>query len=181
MCTFCLHYIKLIIEKYGWKYIPLATTNVYITKYVVWLKAIAFKECPAPTCTSEHHDSMKYHTLEQKILIGKDPDAGKDWRQEEKGTTENGMVGWHYWVNGHEFEQAPGLVMDREVWRAAVHGIAKCGTRLNWTESKKQNPWIKRNKYNLSVWERPDILTLMSWTRKNTLTVVINHASNLAH
>jgi len=66
MCTFCLHYIKLIIEKYGWKYIPLATTNVYITKYVVWLKAIAFKECPAPTCSSEHHDSMKYHTLEQK-------------------------------------------------------------------------------------------------------------------
>ena len=39
-------------------------------------------------------------------LIGKDPDAGKDWRQEEKGMTENEMVGWHYWLNGHEFEQA---------------------------------------------------------------------------
>ena len=35
--------------------------------------------------------------------IGKDPDAGKDWRQ-EKGTTEDEMVGWHYWLNGHEFE-----------------------------------------------------------------------------
>ena len=35
---------------------------------------------------------------------GKDPDAGKDWRQEEKGTTEDEMVRWHHWLNGHEFE-----------------------------------------------------------------------------
>jgi len=37
-------------------------------------------------------------------LIGKDPDAGKDWRQEEKGMTEDEMVGWHRQLNGHEFE-----------------------------------------------------------------------------
>ena len=37
-------------------------------------------------------------------LIRKDPDAGKDWRQEEKGMTEDEMVGWHHWLNGHEFE-----------------------------------------------------------------------------
>ena len=37
-------------------------------------------------------------------LIGKDPDAGNDWRQEEKGTTEDKIVGWHHWLNGHEFE-----------------------------------------------------------------------------
>ena len=37
-------------------------------------------------------------------LIGKNPDAGKDWGQEEKGATENEMVGWQYWLNGHEFE-----------------------------------------------------------------------------
>ena len=37
-------------------------------------------------------------------LIGKGPDAGKDWRQEEKGTTEDEMVGWHHWLNGREFE-----------------------------------------------------------------------------
>ena len=41
------------------------------------------------------------------ILIGKDPDVGKDWRQEEKGMTEDMMVVWHHWINGHEFEQAP--------------------------------------------------------------------------
>ena len=42
-------------------------------------------------------------------LIGKDPDAGSDWRQEEKGRTENEMIGWYHRLNGHEFEQAPGV------------------------------------------------------------------------
>ena len=42
-------------------------------------------------------------------LTGKDLDAGKDWRQEEKGMTEDEMVGWHHRLNGHEFEQAPGV------------------------------------------------------------------------
>ena len=41
-------------------------------------------------------------------LIRKDPDAGKDWRQEEKGMIEDEMVRWHHWLNRHEFEQAPG-------------------------------------------------------------------------
>ena len=43
------------------------------------------------------------------LIGGKDPDAGKDWRWEEKGTAEDGMVGWHHQLNGHEFEQAPGV------------------------------------------------------------------------
>ena len=42
-------------------------------------------------------------------LIGKDSDAGKDWRQEEKRTTEDEMVGWHHWLDGHEFKQALGV------------------------------------------------------------------------
>ena len=41
-------------------------------------------------------------------LVGKDPDAGKDGGQEEKGAIEDEMVGWHYRLNGHEFEQTPG-------------------------------------------------------------------------
>ena len=45
----------------------------------------------------------------KKWLMWKYPDAGKDWRQEEKGMTEDEMVGWHHWLNGHEFEQAPGV------------------------------------------------------------------------
>ena len=70
-------------------------------------------------------------------LIGKDPDAGKDWRQEEKGTTEDERVGWHHRLSGHEFEQAPGVVDEQG-------GLACCGPwgrkesdtteRLNWTE-----------------------------------------------
>ena len=63
-------------------------------------------------------------------------DAGKDWRKEEKGTTEDEMVGWHHWLNGHELEQALELVMDREAWHAAVHGVSKeldMTERLNWT------------------------------------------------
>ena len=44
----------------------------------------------------------------QSWIIKKNPDAGKDWRQEDKRTTEDEMVGWHHWLNGHEFEQAPG-------------------------------------------------------------------------
>ena len=42
-------------------------------------------------------------------LIGKDPDAGKDWRQEEKGVTEDEMVGWHHQLDGHEFEHTLGV------------------------------------------------------------------------
>ena len=52
-------------------------------------------------------------------LIGEDPDAGRDWRHEEKGMTEDEMVGWHHQLNGHEFEQTPGVVKDREAWCAA--------------------------------------------------------------
>ena len=42
-------------------------------------------------------------------LIGKDADAGKDWRQEDKGTTKNEMVGWHHWLDGYEIEQGLGV------------------------------------------------------------------------
>ena len=45
----------------------------------------------------------------KNLLNGKDPDAGKDGRQEEKRTTEDEMVGWHHQLNGHEFEQARGV------------------------------------------------------------------------
>ena len=64
-------------------------------------------------------------------LIAKGPDAGKVWRQEEKGTTEDEMVGWHHRLNGHEFESTPGVVMDMEAWHAVVHGISKSWTWLS--------------------------------------------------
>ena len=60
----------------------------------------------------------------------KDPDAGKDGRQEEKGMTEDEMVRWHHPLNGHEFEQAPG-VGDGQGSMAAVHGVIKSYTQLS--------------------------------------------------
>ena len=63
-------------------------------------------------------------------LIWKDPDAGTDWGQEEKGTTEDEMAGWHHRLDGHELSELREMVMDREAWRAA-----KSRTQLsNWTE-----------------------------------------------
>ena len=57
--------------------------------------------------------------------LGKGPDAGKDWGQEEKESKDNEMVGWHHWLKGHEFEQTPEAVKVREAWHAAVHVVTK--------------------------------------------------------
>ena len=71
-------------------------------------------------------------------LIGKDPDAGKDWRQEEKGTTEDETVGWHHQLSGHEFEQALGVgdgqgsLVCCSPWDLKESDTTE---RLNWTES----------------------------------------------
>ena len=72
-------------------------------------------------------------------LIGKDPDAGKDWRQ-EKGTTKDEMAGWHHWLDGHEFEQAPGDGDDQgslaccSPWAPKEVGH-NWMNELNWTEA----------------------------------------------
>ena len=73
----------------------------------------------------------------KKWLIGKDPDAGKDWRQEEKGTTEDEMVRWHYRVSGYEFEQALGVGDgQRSLACCSPWGRKEADTteRLNWTD-----------------------------------------------
>ena len=70
-------------------------------------------------------------------LTGKDPDAGKDWGQEEKGTTEDEMVGWHHWLNGHEFVWTLGVGDGQGGLDAVVHGVTESQTwltELNWTE-----------------------------------------------
>ena len=69
-------------------------------------------------------------------LIWKDPGTGKDWRQEKKGTTEDGMVGWHCRLDGHEFEQAPGVgdgqggLVCCSPWG---HRESELTERLNWS------------------------------------------------
>jgi len=70
-------------------------------------------------------------------LTGKDLDAGKDWRQEEKGTTEDEMTRWHHWLNGHEFEQALGVGDEQgslaccSPWGCKESDMTE---RLNWTD-----------------------------------------------
>ena len=65
-------------------------------------------------------------------LIGKNSDAGKDWRQEEKGTTEDEIIGWHHRLSGYEFEQAPGDSGHGNLAScAAVPGVTKSWTRFS--------------------------------------------------
>ena len=75
-------------------------------------------------------------------LIWKDPDAGKDWRWEEKGTTEDEMVGWHQWYDGREFEQAPrvddgqGSLVCCGPWGCKESDMSE---QLNWNSAYKLN------------------------------------------
>ena len=74
-------------------------------------------------------------------LIGKDPDAGKDRRWEEKGTTEDEMVGWHHWLDGREFEQAP-EVGDGQGSLACCSPLGSRSVRTSWLNNNKS--WEQR-------------------------------------
>ena len=75
-------------------------------------------------------------------LIGKDSDAGRNWGQEEKGTTEDEMAGWHHWLDDMSLGELLELVMDREAWCAMIHGVPKSQTRLrDWTELDWSYTW----------------------------------------
>ena len=68
-------------------------------------------------------------------LIRKDPDVGKDWRQEEKGMTKDEMAGWYHRLYWHKLSKLQELVMGRETWCATDYEVTKNWTQLsNWTE-----------------------------------------------
>ena len=85
-------------------------------------------------------------------FIGKDPDAGNDWRQEEKEMTEDEMVGWHHRLDGHEFDQAPGVGYGQgslaycSPWG---HKESDMNVQLNWTELNKI---IQPMSWNMSIY-----------------------------
>ena len=83
-------------------------------------------------------------------LTWKDPDAGKDWRREEKGMTEDEMVGWHHWFNGHEFEKTPGVggsqggLVCCSPWG---HKESDMTEQLNWTELNSTDKQWKKEQF----------------------------------
>ena len=85
-------------------------------------------------------------------LIGKDSDAGSDWGQEEKGTTEDEMAGWHHWLNGRESEWTPGDG-DRQgglvCWDSWIHEESDTTERLNWTLTSRWENWSSKQDNNL--------------------------------
>ena len=119
------------------EYNPLDGTSIHIlifplfdhkTSFLIWL-FIGRTDAKAETPILQPCDVKNW-------LIGKDPDAGKDWRQEEKGMTEDEMAGWHHWLNGHEFEQAPGVgdvQGSMESCSPCNHKESDMTERLNWT------------------------------------------------
>ena len=87
-------------------------------------------------------------------LIGKDPDAGKDWRQKEKGTREDKMARWHHWLNRHEFEQTPGDSGGQGGLTCCSPWVTKNWTQLrDWTTTISSLPgvsWCAPGKGNSS-------------------------------
>ena len=83
------------------------------------------------------HLMWRIDWLERTLMLG------GTGGQEEKGTTEDEMAGWHHRLDGHEFEWTLELVMDRQAWDAAIHGVAKSWTWLSsWTELNWTEGWV---------------------------------------
>ena len=105
-------------------------------------------------------------------LIGKDPDAGRDWGKEEKGTTEDEMAWWHHWLNAHEFGWTPGVSDGQGGLRCCDswgHEELDMTEWLNWTEGNKYSLEGQMLKLKLQYFgylmQRGDTLenTLMLW------------------
>ena len=81
-------------------------------------------------------------------LIGKDRDAGKDWKGDEKGMTEDEMDGWHHWLDGHELNMLQELLMDREAWKPGVlQSMGLQRVRHDWVTELS---WIQREIWALT-------------------------------
>ena len=103
-------------------------------------------------------------------FIWKDPDAGKDWRWKEKGTTEDEMVGWHHQFNGHEYEWAPG-VGDGQRGLACYSPWGRkeldMTERLNWTEPERMKK-LGQSRNDVQLWMCLVMMVKSDAVRNNT-------------
>ena len=119
--------------------------------------------------------------LMQRTDSLEDPDAWKDWGQEEKGMTEDEMVGWHHWLNGHEFEQALGV---GDGW-----GSLACYSPWGHKESETTERWIEVNwwQYRIRREKKKKCLPLAvlfspaAWGLLASLLAAINTLTNTFH
>ena len=88
-------------------------------------------------------------------LTGKNPDAGKDWRQEEKGMTGDEMVGWHHWIDRHEFDQAPG--------NGEGQGSLACCSPQGHKESDTTQQLIKNSTWRLVDLSLSSFFSWLHW------------------
>ena len=123
-CTLCLLLLSLyfspIFLSIFFSYIFQSTNSPssWICCYIYWLSPLPSKEIKQVNFTGNQPWIFIRSTEDEAPIFwpphvkrwptGKDPDAGKDWGQEEKRVTEDEIVGWHHWFNGHEGKQAPG-------------------------------------------------------------------------
>ena len=119
----------------------LSTARVSVQKHFIWSiwRYLIWR-----------YSDFSSHSLLTCELTGKDPDAGKDWRREEKGTTEDETVGWHHQLDGHEFEQAPGVGGQGSLACCSPWGCKESDMTewLNWTEL---NLWTAIREFSLST------------------------------
>ena len=116
---------------------------------------------------------------ENSQLIGKDSDAGKDWRKEDKWATENEMVGWHHQLNGHEFEQTLG---DSEgQW--SLMCCSPWGQKESDMTEQLNNKWVKYYdllyNYKWGNWNSPTVFLERLLEKKDCIIINIPH--NVQH
>ena len=140
--VYCLHLPKILVLRVPW---TARRSNQSILKEVspgISFEGMMLKHQSIPVLWPPHAKSW---------LIGKDFDAGRDWGQEEKGTTEDEMAGWHHWLDGRESEWTLG-VGDRQGGLACCnswgHKESDMTEQLNWTELND----VKQT--NIESWQR---------------------------
>ena len=128
------------VRSLGWED-PLEKEMAIHSRTIAWTihsRTIAWTEEPGRLQSmGSQRVGHDWATL-RSLSLYKDPDAGKDWRQEEKEMTEDKMVGWHHQLDGHEFEQALGVGLGQG-------SLACCMQSMGLQSQTRLNDWTKLN------------------------------------